>query len=86
MTRARKPTGRIFFVGAGPSDPGLLTIRASGVLAAAELVIVEPLQLHEKSRAVIVEPSSKNVPLTRVPRRARPGDRMCERQRICLPF
>ncbi len=42
MTRARKPTGRIFFVGAGPSDPGLLTIRASGVLAAAELIIVDP--------------------------------------------
>ncbi|MBA2552705.1 MAG: uroporphyrinogen-III synthase [Geodermatophilaceae bacterium] len=42
MTRARKPTGRIIFVGAGPSDPGLLTMRANGVLTAAELIIVDP--------------------------------------------
>ncbi len=41
MTR-RKPSGRILFVGAGPSDPGLLTMRASSVLAAADLILVDP--------------------------------------------
>ncbi|MBA2390770.1 MAG: uroporphyrinogen-III synthase, partial [Geodermatophilaceae bacterium] len=42
MTRGRKPLGRILFVGAGPSDPGLLTMRASGVLSSAELIVVDP--------------------------------------------
>ncbi len=35
MTRARKTTGRITFVGAGPGDPGLLTVRAAEALRTA---------------------------------------------------
>ena len=42
MTRGRKPTGRIIFVGAGPGDPGLVTARAGAVLAAADLVVADP--------------------------------------------
>jgi uroporphyrinogen III methyltransferase/synthase len=35
-------TSRIAFVGSGPGDPGLLTVRARDVLAAAPLVITDP--------------------------------------------
>jgi len=42
MTRARKTTGRITFVGAGPGDPGLLTVRAADALRTAGLVLVDP--------------------------------------------
>jgi uroporphyrinogen III methyltransferase / synthase len=42
MTRARKAVGHITFVGAGPGDPGLLTVRAAGTLRSAHLVVVDP--------------------------------------------
>ncbi|MEP6563463.1 MAG: SAM-dependent methyltransferase, partial [Nakamurella sp.] len=43
MTRARSRTvGRIAFVGAGPGDPGLLTMRAAEALAAASVVVTDP--------------------------------------------
>jgi uroporphyrinogen III methyltransferase/synthase len=42
MTRARKTAGRIAFVGSGPGDAGLLTVRASELLAGAELVVTDP--------------------------------------------
>ncbi|SDX54450.1 uroporphyrinogen-III synthase /uroporphyrinogen-III C-methyltransferase [Modestobacter sp. DSM 44400] len=42
MTRSRKQTGRVVFVGAGPGDPELLTARASAALAAADLVLADP--------------------------------------------
>ena len=42
MTRARKPAGRIAFVGAGPGDPGLLTMRAARALEAATVVVTDP--------------------------------------------
>src|SRR5262245_33245430 len=42
-TRGRKPKpGRITFVGSGPGDPGLLTIRARTVLANAALIFTDP--------------------------------------------
>ncbi|HVQ92000.1 MAG TPA: bifunctional uroporphyrinogen-III C-methyltransferase/uroporphyrinogen-III synthase [Mycobacteriales bacterium] len=41
MTRARKAVGRITFVGAGPGDPGLLTVRAAEALRSADLVVVD---------------------------------------------
>src|SRR4051812_30266045 len=42
MSRTRKPVGSVSIVGAGPGDPGLLTLRGVEVLAAAEVVIVDP--------------------------------------------
>ncbi|MCK2236727.1 MULTISPECIES: bifunctional uroporphyrinogen-III C-methyltransferase/uroporphyrinogen-III synthase [unclassified Crossiella] len=42
MTRARKTPGRIAFVGSGPGDLGLLTVRAQQLLTTAELVVTDP--------------------------------------------
>jgi len=42
MSRARKTSGRIAFVGTGPGDAGLLTVRAHRLLTTASLVITDP--------------------------------------------
>ena len=42
MSRARKTTGRITFVGAGPGDPGLLTVRAAETLRSATVILLDP--------------------------------------------
>ena len=43
MTRSRKAKpGCVVFVGSGPGDPGLLTIRARNVLTCAEVVFIDP--------------------------------------------
>src|SRR5258706_9665455 len=41
MTRTRKGTGRIAFVGAGPGDPGLLTRRAYEALVSADHIVYD---------------------------------------------
>ncbi|MFJ2610557.1 SAM-dependent methyltransferase, partial [Streptomyces sp. NPDC087425] len=42
MTPARKTTGRVAFVGSGPGDAGLLTVRAQELLTKAEVVVTDP--------------------------------------------
>ena len=43
MSRARKTTpGRILFVGSGPGDPELLTVRAHAVLVSTALAVTDP--------------------------------------------
>ena len=42
MSRARKTAGRIAFVGTGPGDAGLLTVRAHRLLSTASLLITDP--------------------------------------------
>ncbi|WP_137812619.1 uroporphyrinogen-III synthase [Gandjariella thermophila] len=42
MTRAAKTPGRVAFVGSGPGDAGLLTVRARELLTRAELVVTDP--------------------------------------------
>jgi uroporphyrinogen III methyltransferase/synthase len=41
-TRARKAPGRVAFVGSGPGDAGLLTVRARELIERAELVVTDP--------------------------------------------
>ena len=42
-TRTKKTTGFVSFVGGGPGDPGLLTVRAVSALAAADVVLVDAI-------------------------------------------
>jgi uroporphyrinogen III methyltransferase/synthase len=42
MSRTHTATSRITFVGGGPGDPGLLTVRAREMITAAPLIITDP--------------------------------------------
>ncbi|MCY7343217.1 MAG: uroporphyrinogen-III synthase [Pseudonocardia sp.] len=42
MTRPPATPGRVAFVGSGPGDPGLLTVRARDALVSAPLIVTDP--------------------------------------------
>src|ERR671933_553197 len=42
MSPVCKSTGRIAFIGAGPGDAGMLTVRAQHLLNGAELLVIDP--------------------------------------------
>ena len=44
--------GKIIFVGAGPGNPDLLTVRAREVLASTAIAVVDP-EVHEGVREIV---------------------------------
>jgi uroporphyrinogen III methyltransferase/synthase len=55
-------TAQLAFVGAGPGDPDLLTVRATALLASADVVAAEP---HIAERlAKFINPAARIVPIT----------------------
>ncbi|MCM1983062.1 uroporphyrinogen-III C-methyltransferase [Lyngbya confervoides] len=43
MTQLHSPVGKVYLVGAGPGDPGLLTLKGKALLERAEVVIYDAL-------------------------------------------
>ena len=59
---AKQKIGTVYFVGAGPGDPDLLTIKASKILSKAEVVIVDRL-VSEEILKVYVNPNAMIIPV-----------------------
>lgn len=59
---SRRTFGKVYFVGAGPGDPELLTIKASKILSKAEVVITDRLVSEEIIKAY-VNPKAVIIPV-----------------------
>jgi len=57
--------GKVFLVGAGPGDPALLTLRAAGLIACADVIAIDALVSAEV--AALIPPET---PVIRVGKRA----------------
>ena len=71
-TRAGKPVGRVAFVGAGPGDPGLVTLRARDRLAAADIIVTDSQDRQlNRDELLAGSPPTRCDHRRRRPRRAR---------------
>ena len=73
MSSKNKPVGQVAFVGTGPGDPGLLTVRATEVLAGAEAVVLDR-GINDEQRDAIVARWVRRERAAAHPRRTRQGD------------
>jgi len=66
-TRTKKKLGTVTFVGGGPGDPGLITLRAAETLADADVVVVERRSrdhalAHTRSDVEVIDPTKMEPP------------------------
>ena len=59
-TTQRPAHVRVAFVGAGPGDPGLLTVRARELLAAADAVVIDQVSREEVVAALCPPRTSRS--------------------------
>lgn len=57
-----QPFGKIYFIGAGPGDPSLLTVKAANVLRKANVVITDRL-VSEEILTEYVNPAAEIIPV-----------------------
>ena len=60
QVRAAKDPARVAFVGAGPGDAGLLTVRACEFLAAADAVVIDQVSREELRRRALPRRTSRS--------------------------
>ncbi len=75
ITQNNKQTGKVYLVGAGPGDPGLITLRGKYLLERAEVVVYDylanpKLLSHAPDTAERVYAGKKGAACTPLPRKA----------------